>query len=247
MQIDKHTLFSGIGLNVVDNQSSASSFEATGFMDERFNEVQFAATYLDGGRPGGSEGTDRMVGFFGNINYSYDNRYFADFSGRIDGSSKYGKDKRFAPLWSVGVGWNLNNESFLKNAAWLSRLTVRGSIGLTGNQNFDPYVARTTLEYKDGFYYQSLGASFITYGNDKLEWQRSQKRNIGLDLEVMQRRLTVRFDYYNDLTSGLLLPVSVAPSLGFSSYTENFGEQRNKGYEFDLNAVIIRKKNFDWP
>lgn len=246
LQIDKHTLFSGIGLNVVDNQSSASSFEATGFMDERFNEVQFAATYLDGGRPGGSEGTDRMVGFFGNINYSYDNRYFADFSGRIDGSSKYGKDKRFAPLWSVGVGWNLNNESFLKNAAWLSRLTVRGSIGLTGNQNFDPYVARTTLEYKDGFYYQSLGASFITYGNDKLEWQRSQKRNIGLDLEVMQRRLTVRFDYYNDLTSGLLLPVSVAPSLGFSSYTENFGEQRNKGYEFDLNAVIIRKKNFDW-
>ena len=246
LQIDKHTLFSGIGLNVVDNQSSASSFEATGFMDERFNEVQFAATYLDGGRPGGSEGTDRMVGFFGNINYSYDNRYFADFSGRIDGSSKYGKDKRFAPLWSVGVGWNLNNESFLKNAAWLSRLTVRGSIGLTGNQNFDPYVARTTLEYKDGFYYQSLGASFITYGNDKLEWQRSQKRNIGLDLEVMQRRLTVRFDYYNDLTSGLLLPVSVAPSLGFSSYTENFGEQHNKGYEFDLNAVIIRKKNFDW-
>lgn len=79
LQIDKHTLFSGIGLNIVDNQSSASSFEATGFMDERFNEVQFAATYLDGGKPGGSEGTDRMVGFFGNINYSYDNRYFADF------------------------------------------------------------------------------------------------------------------------------------------------------------------------
>ena len=144
------------------------------------------------------------------------------------------------------MGWNLNNESFLKDNAWLSRLTIRGSIGLTGNQNFDPYVARTTLEFKDGFYYQSLGASFITYGNEKLEWQRSQKRNIGLDLEVMQRRLTIRFDYYNDLTSGLLLPVSVAPSLGFSSYTENFGEQRNKGYEFDLNAVVIRKKNFDW-
>lgn len=246
LNVHKHTLFSGVGLNVVDNQSSSSSFEATGFMDERFNEIQFAATYLDGGKPKGSEGTDRMVGFFGNINYSYDNRYFADFSGRLDGSSKYGKDKRFAPLWSVGIGLNLNNESFLKEYTWLSRLTVRGSMGLTGNQNFDPYVARTTLAFKDGYYYQSLGASFITYGNDKLEWQRSKKRNIGLDLEVMQRRLTIRFDYYNDLTSGLLLPVSVAPSLGFSSYTENFGEQRNTGYEFDVNAVIIRKKNLDW-
>lgn len=247
LQTGKHTLFSGVGLNVIENQMKTSAYTATGFLDERFNEIEFASKYAEGGKPEGSEGTDRMIGFLGNVNYSFDNRYFMDLSGRIDGSSKYGKDKRFAPLWSAGLGWNISNEHFMEEADWLTRLTVRGSVGLTGNQNFDPYVARTTLQFDmDQVYYQSLGASFITYGNKDLEWQRSKKRNIGLDLEVLQRRLTLRFDYYNDLTSGLLLPVSVTPSLGFDSYTENLGEQSNKGYEFDLNVVILRHKEFDW-
>ena len=247
LQAGRHLLFSGVGVNVVENKSKTSSFTATGFLDERFNEIEFAATYLDGSKPGGSEGKDRMIGFLGNVNYSFDNRYFVDLSGRIDGSSKYGKDKRFAPLWSAGIGWNINNEHFLEGADWLTRLTIRGSIGLTGNQNFDPYVARTTMQFDmDQVYYQALGASFMAFGNKDLEWQRSKKRNIGLDLEILQRRLTLRFDYYDDRTSGLLLPVSVTPSLGFASYTENMGEQSNKGYEFDLNAVVIRNKHFDW-
>ena len=247
LQEGRHLLFSGVGVNVVENKSKSNSFTATGFLDERFNEMEFAATYLDGSKPVGSEGKDRMIGFLGNVNYSFDNRYFVDLSGRVDGSSKYGKDKRFAPLWSAGIGWNINNEHFLEGTDWLTRLTIRGSIGLTGNQNFDPYVARTTLQFDmDQVYYQALGASFMAFGNKDLEWQRSKKRNIGLDLEILQRRLTLRFDYYDDRTSGLLLPVSVTPSLGFASYTENMGEQSNKGYEFDLNAVVIRNENFDW-
>lgn len=246
LQKNRHLLFSGIGLNLVRNQSTKDSYTATGFMDGRFHEVWFGSSYQEGGKPSGSESEDRMAGFFANINYSYDNRYFVDFSGRLDGSSKYGKDKRFAPLWSVGIGWNLNNEHFMENAEWLSRLTVRASIGETGNQNFDPYQARTTLKYQDMAYFDGLGAVFMSYGNTRLEWQKSLKRNIGLDLEVLQRRFTLRFDYYNDRTNGLLLPVSVTPSLGFTNYTENFGEQQNKGYEFDMNAVIIRHKSFDF-
>jgi len=247
LQRDEHLLFAGIGLNVIENQSVSSSYTATGFLDGRFKEIWFGATYENGGKPSGSESEDRMAGFFANLNYSYDNRYFVDFSGRLDGSSKYGKDKRFAPLWSVGLGWNLNHEHFMENAGWLTRLTVRGSIGETGNQNFDPYQARTTLKYNQSqFYFDGLGATFVSYGNTRLEWQKSLKRNIGLDLEILERRFSLRADYYNDKTNGLLLPVSVTPSLGFTSYTENFGEQTNKGYEFDLNAVVIRKKNFDF-
>ena len=246
LQENRHLLFSGVGLNLMQNKSVDDSYKAIGFLDGRFNEIWFASTYANGGKPSGSEKEDRMVGLFANVNYSFDNRYFADFSGRLDGSSKYGKDKRFAPLWSVGVGWNLNNEHFMESAGWLSRLTVRGSIGETGNQNFDPYQARTTLKYNQKqVYFDGLGATFMSYGNTRLEWQKSLKRNVGLDVEILQRRLTVRFDYYNDRTDGLLLPVSVTPSLGFTSYTENFGEQTNEGYEFDVNAVILRHKDFD--
>lgn len=248
LQKNRHTFFSGVGMNLVQNRTINDSYTAVGFLDGRFNEVWFGSKFEEGSKPSGSEEEDRMAGFFANINYSFDDRYFADFSGRLDGSSKYGKDKRFAPLWSVGVGWNINREHFLESAGgWLTRLTLRASIGETGNQNFDPYQARTTLKYiQDQIYYDGLGAEFMAFGNNRLEWQTSLKRNIGLDLEVMQRRLSLRFDYYSDRTNGLLLPVSVTPSLGFTSYTENFGEQRNKGYEFDLNAVLIRHDQFDF-
>lgn len=248
LQQNRHILFTGIGINLVQNRNIKDAYTAVGFLDGRFNEVWFGSKFEEGSKPSGSEGEDRMAGFFANINYSFDDRYFADFSGRLDGSSKYGKDKRFAPLWSVGAGWNINREHFLENAeSWLTRLTLRASIGETGNQNFDPYQARTTLEYiQDQIYYDGLGAAFMAFGNNRLEWQTSLKRNIGFDLEVMQRRLALRFDYYDDRTNGLLLPVSVTPSLGFANYTENFGKQRNKGYEFDLNAVLIRRDQFDF-
>ena len=247
MTKNRHTLFAGLGLNLSQNSSNESSYTTVGFLDGRFNEVWFGSGFEEGGKPTGSEEEDRMAGFFANVNYSYDDRYFADLSGRLDGSSKYGKDKRFAPLWSVGAGWNIHKEHFMESAqGWLSRLTLRASIGETGNQNFDPYQARTTLEYNQTqTYFDGLGAFFITYGNTKLEWQKSLKKNVGLDFEVLQRRLTARFEYYHDKTNGLLLPVSVTPSLGFTSYTENFGEQTNTGYEFDINAVVVRNEDWD--
>ncbi|MDR1273957.1 MAG: SusC/RagA family TonB-linked outer membrane protein [Odoribacteraceae bacterium] len=247
MEINKHLLYSGVGLNVSENRSRSRSLAGVGFLDERFNEIGFAMAYPEGGRPNGVEGKDRLVGILGNINYSYANRYFVDLSGRLDGSSKYGKDRRFAPLWSAGIGWNINNEKFFPRDSKFDRLTLRASIGVTGNQQFDPYVAKTMLQYSAAnSYYQTPGAFFLGYGNKRLEWQQSLKRNIGVDVEILERRLTLRLEYYNEITDGLLLPVSVPPSLGFKSYTENFGEQSNRGYEFDLGVVIIRDRDLDW-
>ncbi|MDR2413478.1 MAG: SusC/RagA family TonB-linked outer membrane protein [Odoribacteraceae bacterium] len=244
--VNKHNLYTGVGLNVMQDASRLYTLTGTGFLDERFNEIWFAMSYPEGDRPNGAEGTYRMVGWLGNINYSYDNRYFVDLSGRVDGSSKYGKDRRFSPLWSTGVGWNINNETFMEGSIF-DRLTLRASIGITGNQQFDPYMAKTMLQYSSAnAYYQATGAVFMGYGNKLLEWQQSTNREIGLDVEAFKRRLTFRFDYYNSRTDQLLLPVSVPPSLGFTTYTENFGEQSNRGFEFDVNAVIIRKPTLDW-
>ncbi|MDR1415032.1 MAG: SusC/RagA family TonB-linked outer membrane protein [Odoribacteraceae bacterium] len=247
MEMDKHRLYGGAGINVVQSRSSSRAFTGIGFLDDRFNEIGFAMAYPEGGRPTGTEGTERMIGFLGNANYSYDDRYFVDLSGRVDGSSKYGKDKRYAPLWSAGIGWNLHEEKFIPKIRDLNRLTLRASIGVTGNQQFDPYMAKTMLRYSPSYtYYQSTGALFVGYGNKALEWQRSLKRNIGADVDLLDRRLSLRLDYYNDRTNGLLLPVSVPPSLGFTTYTENFGEQSNRGFEFDVNVVIIRRPALDW-
>ena len=88
-----------------------------------------------------------MAGFFGNLNYTYDNRYFADFSVRADASSRFGADKRWAVFWSAGVGYNLHNEVFLKKLEWVSLLRLRASYGVTGGQNFNPYQAMTTYRF----------------------------------------------------------------------------------------------------
>ncbi len=246
MNWSKHVFFWGLGMNLNSNESNSDGYTATGFLDERFSGLSFARKFMET-KPNATEATNRMVGYFLNLNYSYDNRYFMDFSTRFDGSSKYGKDERFAPMWSVGAGWNIANEHFLDNWEWLNRLTLRASVGLTGNQSFDSYVARTTLQYDlQRVYYDGLGATFMSYGNENLKWQRSMQRNIGLDVELFNRRLTLGFNYYHNVTDGLLLPVSVAPSLGFTSYTENFGEQSNKGYDVNINAVVLRTKDFDW-
>jgi TonB-linked SusC/RagA family outer membrane protein len=243
----KHLLYSGVGINLSENRSRTRSLMGVGFLDERFNEIGFAMSYPEGGRPKGAEGKDRLIGILANVNYSYADRYFVDLSGRLDGSSKYGKDRRFAPFWSAGIGWNIHNENFIPRESKLDRLTLRASIGVTGNQQFDPYVAKTMLQYStENSYYQTPGALFLGYGNKRLEWQQSLNRNVGVDVEFFARRLTARFEYYNNLTNSLLLPVSVPPSLGFKSYTENFGKQSNQGYEFDLGGVIIRDRDWDW-
>lgn len=244
----RHYLYTGLGINLLQNQLNADKYAATGFLDERFYDISFAMQYAKDKKPATVDEKSRLVGFLGNINYSFDNRYFTDLSARIDGSSKYGADKRYAILWSAGLGWNIHNEAFLKDkTTWLEELKLRASIGMTGNQDFDPYMARTTFKfYDDDTYYSNLGAYFMQFGNRALEWQKSMKRNIGLDLNVLKRRLSLSINYYNDRTDGLLLPVTVPPSLGFPSYTENFGEQSNKGFEFDFNAVVIRTGSFDW-
>ncbi len=244
----RHNLYTGLGVNLQQSQDNSDSYAASGFLDERFSDVTFALKYATSKKPTSLEAQERLAGFLGNINYSFDNRYFADLSARLDGSSKYGADKRYALLWATGIGWNLHNEAFLKDhVSWLKELKIRGSIGLTGNQNFDPYMSRTTFKfYDDDAYYNSLGVYFIQFGNKDLKWQKSLKKNIGLDLTVLDRRVSLSLNYYDELTKGLLLPVTVAPSLGFSSYTENYGEQSNRGYEFDFSAILIRNKNFDW-
>lgn len=243
---DLHSIYAGLAFNVQENISSSNGYTATGFLDDRFNDINFALGYVKEGKPTGSHSKDRLIGAMAFLNYIYDNRYFTDFSLRFDGSSKYGKDKRFAPAWSIGAGWNINSESFMQEIGWMERLTIRASIGKTGNQSFDPNMAKTMLAYSNSLiYYETIGAFFKSYGNDKLEWQQSLKSNIGIDFEVLKRRLTARFDIYKETTEGLLIPVTVAPSLGFSSYTENYGEQSNRGIEFNINAVVLRKKDLD--
>ena len=245
--LGKHFFSVGAAMNLLANQSSSNRYEVQGFLNDKYTDIAFATQFSTDTKPYSTNQENRMIGILGNLNYLFDNRFFADFSVRSDGSSSYGSNSRWATLWSIGAGWNINRESFMENCGWIETLRLRASLGITGNDDFDPTIAQTMFQMESSEYYLSdLGTTFIQYGNKNLKWQKSYKRNIGIDMDIVKRRFSFRFDYYNDKTSGLLLPVTVAPSLGFTSYTENFGEAKNEGYEFSISGVIVRNRDVDW-
>ena len=136
-----------LGANMQDNKEDNKSFSATGFLSDKLTNLDFAMQYREGAKPRGSVSQDRLIGFFANASYAYDNRYLFDFSYRTDGSSKFGKKNRFAPFWSAGIGWNIHNEKFWGNPEWLTQAKIRSSVGYTGNVTFSPYQAQTTYQY----------------------------------------------------------------------------------------------------
>ncbi len=247
---EKHILYAGIGCEVKQDDSNSHGFTLTGFPDDRYSDPAFAIQFKENSRATSDESKSRSIGFFANGNYIYDDRYFADVSVRIDGSSKFGVDKRFAPFWSVGAGWNVHNEKFFKSTK-VSMLKLRYSYGVTGNQEFSAYQAQTMFQFNtDRLYNSSVTAELMGYGNPDLEWQNQYQSNFGMDFGYAKDRIRVQFNYYLKKTQGLLTTITVAPSLGFPSdkYTANLGEIQNKGLEVNLNAVIIRdmEKELEW-
>lgn len=247
---EKHIIYAGVGLEVTQNDNNSHGFIMTGFPDDRYSDPAFAIQYKKETKPSSSESKSRAIGFFANGNYSYDDRYFADVSVRIDGSSKFGADKKYAPFWSAGAGWNVHNEKFFKHTK-ISMLKLRYSYGVTGNQEFSAYQAKTMFQFNtDRLYNSGISAALMGYGNPDLEWQNQYQSNYGFDFGYAKDRIRLQFNYYQKKTEGMLTSVSVAPSLGLPSntFTSNLGKIQNKGIEVNLNAVLIRDqgKDFEW-
>ena len=247
---EKHIIYAGVGLEVTQNDNNSHGFIMTGFPDDRYSDPAFAIQYKKETKPSSSESKSRAIGFFANGNYSYDDRYFADVSVRIDGSSKFGADKKYAPFWSAGAGWNVHNEKFFKHTK-TSMLKLRYSYGVTGNQEFSAYQAKTMFQFNtDRLYNSGISAALMGYGNPDLEWQNQYQSNYGFDFGYAKDRIRLQFNYYQKKTEGMLTSVSVAPSLGLPSntFTSNLGKIQNKGVEVNLNAVLIRDqgKDFEW-
>ncbi len=247
---EKHIIYAGAGLEVTQNDNNSHGFIMTGFPDDRYSDPAFTIQYKKETKPSSSESKSRAIGFFANGNYSYDDRYFADVSVRIDGSSKFGADKKYAPFWSAGAGWNVHNEKFFKHTK-ISMLKLRYSYGVTGNQEFSAYQAKTMFQFNtDRLYNSGISAALMGYGNPDLEWQNQYQSNYGFDFGYAKDRIRLQFNYYQKKTEGMLTSVSVAPSLGLPSntFTSNLGKIQNKGVEVNLNAVLIRDqgKDFEW-
>ena len=238
------TLNAGTSAN--KSNSNNYNFSGVGFLKGNLTDMAFASKYPEG-HPSGSESLNTSVGFYANLNVIFRNRYFMDGSYRVSGSSKFGKDERFAPYWSLGLGWNAHNENFMKNWEIFDIFRLRGSMGYTGSINFSDYQAITTYKYdSDNNYLVSMGANPITMGNDNLKWQTTVKYNVGLTVEMFKGRLSANFDYYKENTKDLLLAVTTPPSVGVGNVMDNLGETENWGYEWSVSGLLMRRKDFYW-
>lgn len=246
---EKHQLYAGVDWSLRQSKEFGYKIEAEGFSNQDYDFLGNALQYAKDKRPEGTEDISRQVGVTGNINYTFDNRYYADFSYRVDGSSQFGSKNKFAPFWSAGIGWNLHREKFMEGNTTLNTLRIRGSYGKTGSQQFQAYQAlRTYQYYTDKRYLYWNGAELKGLGNEHLKWQITDQYDGGIEIGLWQNRISATFDIYSKVTSNLLSQMDLPLANGFSSYTDNVGKVKNNGFELSLSGYAIRntEKNIMW-
>ncbi len=237
-----HMFFANAGWSINSAGSEYVTFAAEGFPNDKLDNISFARQYLLNSRPSVNQSTTRDVGVLGSFNYSYASRYLFDASFRMSGSSQFGSNNRWGKFWSLGAGWNIHNEKFMKNLkdeGVVNLAKLRASIGFTGSQNFNSYQSLATYDYYTSqFYNGNIGAILGAMPNTNLKWQRKFDKNIGMDLSLLKNRISLRLDYYIANTDDLLTDVTIPSSTGFTFYKENLGEVENKGYEFTIKYRV---------
>ena len=196
-----------------------------------------------------------LVSFFGKINYTYDDKYLASLTVRHDGSSRFGKNNRYATFPSVSVGWRISQENFMKDASWINDLKLRASWGQTGNQEisniarYTTYISNYGVSENGG---QSYGTSYDIagtnggktlpsgfkrnqIGNDNIKWETTTQTNAGVDFSLFKGGLYGSFDWYYKKTSDILVQMAGIAAMGEgSSQWTNAGEMENKGVELNI-------------
>lgn len=245
----KHSVYIGGNAQILENKSSGNSVTVTGFINDTQTDISLGAAY-SGNQPSTTESTVRSIGLSGTMNYNYDGRYFADASYSTEGGSSFGSNTRFGNFYSVGAGWTVSNEKFLKDRfSFLNLLRLRYNYGVTGGLNFSPYQALTTYSYDRTASYRTLiGTSLTALGNPDLSWQNSYQNNFGIDISLFNGRVSFAANYYRKNTPNTITQANLPYSNGFTSYTENLGEVNNYGTDINTSVYLIRKdaSKFSW-
>ncbi|WP_373835302.1 SusC/RagA family TonB-linked outer membrane protein [Bacteroides heparinolyticus] len=240
-----HYFFINGGAFISEMNSNSYQHVAEGFSNNDMADITFARRYLEGSKPAGSSSRNREASFLIASSYDYANRYMIDATIRKSASSLYGSNNRWANSWSLGIGWNLHNEAWMKSFKSLKQLKIRASAGLTGNQNFDTNAAIATYHYYTGVVYDGLtGAYLKNMPNPDLKWEQKMDYNFGLDARIYGLNLSL--DIYRSDTKNMLTDLTIPTSTGFGIVKENLGLVRNVGGELKVSYNVYQNKNGFW-
>jgi TonB-linked SusC/RagA family outer membrane protein len=194
----------------------------------------------------------RVSSYFGRLNYNYKGKYSATMTMRADGSSKFAPGNQWGYFPSVGLGWNITEESFLKNSGWLSFLKLRASYGQAGNNRISDNAWQKTFSVSTANLYMGADQTSktpvllasSTLSNEKLKWETTITQNIGLDFNLFKNRISGAVDAYLNRTKDLLIMSIIPASSGYANQWQNIGETSNRGIELQLDGTIIKRNDF---
>lgn len=238
-----HNLNICLSSNMRQTQSTASETRYRGFPGGDLVSSNYAAEVY--GKPGSFDNTTRLVGALLTSNYTYNNIYLADLTGRIDGSSEFGSDKRWSMFWSTGAGINIHNYDFMKSNELFSMLKFRASYGLTGKTNFSLYSAKDMYQLQtDSWYPTGYGVFLYQMGNPNLKWERKYTLDYGVEIGLWHDKIYLKASAYDERTIDLITDYTIPSSTGFTSYKENMGKVKNTGVELELRARLYSDRNW---
>lgn len=261
-KFDKHDIGTMVGYSYEYYMSRSSGLTGKDFVNEALGNENMGAGNPEKNEIWNGYSDNKLVSGMFRLNYVYDNKYLLTLTARADGSSKFGKNNKWAMFPSGAVSWKAHEESFIKNLNVFDELKFRFSYGISGNQGISPYqtLSRygTDKYYNDGSWATTIGPGYVSgwtgpgwiyrvwsgIPNPDLKWETTAQADFGIDMAFLNRRLRVSFDYYDKQTSDLLRERNLALSSGYDKMWVNDGKIQNRGFEVTVDADILQTK--DW-
>jgi TonB-dependent starch-binding outer membrane protein SusC len=245
--IGNHSINALLGQSLQTTDSFSSSATTWGFMDDYFQFNNLGVG--DNPRPSSSSASRySLASVFSRVNYTYDQKYLFTVTGRVDGSSKFSADNRYAFFPSAAAGWMISEEDFMQNSQIISSLKLRASWGQTGNSEIPNYQGEAGLGNYTAIFNGSrnVGVGVQRLANPDLRWERNTQIDIGLEVGLFDNRVSLEADIYRRVSDDMLLSRPVPRSSGYATVTENIGSMENRGIELSLTTFNINTADFFW-
>ncbi len=243
--ISKHNISGLIGYTTQKQTNSSNFIRSRNYPNNLVYTLNATSNIIFQGNSNESEWS--LISYLSRINYNYNSKYYLTASIRADGSSRFGRDKRYGYFPSAAIAWRVTNEDFLKENKLITDLKIRASYGETGNNNIGNYAQYATIGYESyPFGGTALGGIAPTQlPNPLLTWEKQRSLNFGVDAGILKSRISFSADYFKTVNHNLLLNVFVPLTTGFNTSLVNIGEVQNKGWDFTVNTRNLVSK-FNW-
>ena len=247
---EKHMLTVGASAEMSETILDDVDWSATGYISSNVSHPGMSMSYPSTGGTSGSESTVRRASLIASANYYYDQRYFMDLSINYNGASSFGENNRFQYFYSLGAGWVVSNETFVKEyLPFINEMRFRYSFGVTGNMFVSPEKSLEVFNRNSSYtYLGGIAWTLSQFANPELEQQNTYQHNAGLDLRLFNNRVNISLNYYNFLTNNTLTDMNLPISHGFDRIAGNVGKIRNEGLDGNVSVGLYRdiEKRINW-